>query len=55
VADIQRAYADLTARGIAFTSAPHLIFRHADGTEEWMAFFDDNEGRPLAIMAQVKA
>lgn len=55
VADIQRAYADLQARGVAFTSAPHLIFRHADGMEEWMAFFDDNEGRPLAIMAQVKA
>ena len=55
VADIQRAYADLQARGVAFTSAPHLIFRHADGMEEWMAFFDDNEGRPLAIIAQVKA
>jgi hypothetical protein len=32
-----------------------MIHRHADGTEEWMNFFEDNEGRPLAIMAQVKA
>jgi hypothetical protein len=32
----------------------HMIHRHDDGTEEWMAFFKDNEGRPLAIMAQVR-
>jgi hypothetical protein len=31
----------------------HLVHRHADGTEEWMAFLKDPEGRPLAIMSQV--
>lgn len=31
----------------------HMIHRYADGTEEWMAFFGDNEGRPLGIMCQV--
>jgi hypothetical protein len=31
-----------------------MIHRHADGTEEWMAFFKDLEGRPLAIMSKVK-
>lgn len=45
----------MAARGVAFTHAPHMIHRHDDGTEEWMAFFTDNEERPLAIMAQVKA
>ena len=55
VADIQAAHTDLTARGAVFTDAPHMIHRHEDGMEEWMAFFKDNEGRPLAIMAQVKA
>jgi DNA-binding CsgD family transcriptional regulator/catechol 2,3-dioxygenase-like lactoylglutathione lyase family enzyme len=55
VDDIHGAYAELVARGVTVTSAPHLIFRHADGTEEWMAFFEDNEGRPLAIMTQAKA
>jgi len=30
-----------------------MIFRHANGTEEWMAFFKDPEGRPLALMEQV--
>jgi hypothetical protein len=32
-----------------------MIHRHDDGVEEWMAFFQDNEGRTLAVMAQVKA
>jgi hypothetical protein len=38
---------------VAFEGAPHLIHRHADGTEEWMAFLRDNEGRLLALMSQV--
>lgn len=54
VPDIHAAHAALAARGAEFSDAPHLIHRHADGTEEWMNFFKDNEGRPLAIMAQVK-
>ena len=54
VPDIKAAYDELRARGIAFTSAPHLIHRHDDGMEEWMAFFPDLEGRALAIMSQVR-
>ncbi|HEX4857666.1 MAG TPA: LuxR C-terminal-related transcriptional regulator [Usitatibacteraceae bacterium] len=54
VADIHAAHAALKARGAEFTDAPHMIHRHADGTEEWLNFFKDNEGRPLAILAQVK-
>ncbi|HEX8241282.1 MAG TPA: LuxR C-terminal-related transcriptional regulator [Allosphingosinicella sp.] len=53
VADVHAAKADLEARGIRFSHAPHLIHRHDDGTEEWMAFFEDDEGRPLGLMAQV--
>ena len=53
VRDIRAAHAALVDRGVEFIDAPHMIHRHADGTEEWMAFFKDNEGRPLAIMAQV--
>ena len=55
VADIHAAYRDLEAKGVAFLGAPHLIHRHEDGTEEWMAFFADPEGRTLALMAQVRA
>jgi len=53
VPDIRAAHAQLREKGAAFESPPHLIHRHADGTEEWMAFFKDNEGRLLAIMSQV--
>ncbi|MBA8888648.1 DNA-binding CsgD family transcriptional regulator/catechol 2,3-dioxygenase-like lactoylglutathione lyase family enzyme [Dokdonella fugitiva] len=53
VEDIHAARDALVARGVAFVDAPHMIHRHDDGVEEWMAFFRDNEGRPLALMAQV--
>jgi catechol 2,3-dioxygenase-like lactoylglutathione lyase family enzyme len=51
--DITASHADLSRRGAVFTAAPHRIHRHADGTEEWMAFFEDDEGRPLALHALV--
>lgn len=54
VADIHAAHARLSALGVVFLGAPHLIHRHADGVEEWMAFFNDPEQRPLALMAQVR-
>ena len=55
VGDIHAAQKTLAARGAVFTHAPHMIHRHADGTEEWMAFLTDNDGRPLGIMAQAKS
>jgi DNA-binding CsgD family transcriptional regulator/catechol 2,3-dioxygenase-like lactoylglutathione lyase family enzyme len=54
VEDIRTAYDALRARGVEFAAPPHMIHRHADGTEEWLASFSDPEGRPLAIMSQVK-
>ncbi len=55
VPDIRASHAALAGRGAVFVNAPHLVHRHADGTEEWMAMFEDNEGRVLAIMAQMAA
>jgi catechol 2,3-dioxygenase-like lactoylglutathione lyase family enzyme len=55
VPDIRSAHTALAARGIEFTHVPHMIHRHDDGTEEWMAFFKDNDGRPLGIMSQVRS
>ena len=55
VDDIRLSHTALESAGVEFLNAPHLIHRHDDGTEEWMAFFKDNEGRPLAIMAQVRS
>jgi DNA-binding CsgD family transcriptional regulator/catechol 2,3-dioxygenase-like lactoylglutathione lyase family enzyme len=54
VEDIVKAHDNLRLRGVEFINAPHMIHKHADGTEEWMAFFKDPEGRPLAIMSQVR-
>jgi DNA-binding CsgD family transcriptional regulator/catechol 2,3-dioxygenase-like lactoylglutathione lyase family enzyme len=54
VTDIRTAHAELIERGVDFLGAPHMIHRHSDGTEEWMAAFNDNEGRPLAILSQVR-
>jgi catechol 2,3-dioxygenase-like lactoylglutathione lyase family enzyme len=54
VPDIQAAHEQLTARGVVFVDPPHMIFRHPDGTEEWMAFFRDLDGGTLALMSQVK-
>jgi len=55
VADILAAHDQLQSRGVEFINAPHMIHKHPDGTEEWMAFFKDLEGRTLAIMSQVKS
>ena len=49
VPDIHRATREMEDRGVTFTHAPHLIHRHADGTEEWMAFLRDSEGNLLAL------
>jgi DNA-binding CsgD family transcriptional regulator/catechol 2,3-dioxygenase-like lactoylglutathione lyase family enzyme len=52
VPDIHAAHRTLSDKGAEFVSAPHMIHRHADGSEEWMAFFNDPDGRPLALMAR---
>jgi len=54
VEDIRAAHDVLAARGVIFSAAPHMVHRHADGTEEWLAHFNDPEGRPLGLLAQVR-
>ena len=49
VDDIDAVYADLTAKGVDFRDAPHLIVKMPDH-ELWMAFFRDGEGNTLALM-----
>lgn len=53
VGDIQSAVATLRQRGVVFQAEPHLIHRHEDGTEEWMAFFADPDGNTMALMSRV--
>ena len=54
VSDIHAACDALQSRGVTFVDAPHMIFKHPDGTEEWMAFFEDCDGGMLALMSQVR-
>ncbi len=51
--DIEAAYRRLSERGVIFRGAPHMIHRHESGVEEWMAFFEDIDGKLLALMSQV--
>ncbi len=52
--DIHAAHAALGERGASLTGTPHLIHTHPDGTQEWMAFFKDDEGRDLALHSLVR-
>jgi catechol 2,3-dioxygenase-like lactoylglutathione lyase family enzyme len=54
VANIHGVQEELTARGVQFEGAPHMIHRHEDGTEEWMTFFRDPDGSLLSLMSAVK-
>jgi hypothetical protein len=54
VESIITTYEALKGRGVEFVGAPHMIHRHPDGTEEWMAFFKDPDGRLLALMSQAR-
>jgi catechol 2,3-dioxygenase-like lactoylglutathione lyase family enzyme len=51
--DIQASFRALSERGVKFQGAPHMIHRHANGVEEWMAFFEDPDGKLLGMMSQV--
>ena len=51
VADIDAEHAALSARGVSFMDAPHLIARMPDH-ELWMCFFHDPDGHTLALMSE---
>jgi catechol 2,3-dioxygenase-like lactoylglutathione lyase family enzyme len=55
VDDIHGAYRTLEARGVRFINAPHMVYRHPDGAEDWMAEFRDDADRPLALMCHAPA
>ena len=51
VENIESAVESLTAQGVNFTQAPHLIADMPDH-ELWMAFFTDPDQHTLAIMEE---
>jgi methylmalonyl-CoA/ethylmalonyl-CoA epimerase len=50
-ADISFAVGELSRRGVAFASKPHLIAK-MDDHDLWMAFFADPDGHTLALMQE---
>jgi|GEM_PF-221147 len=54
VTDINTTCATLAERGVEISNQPHLIHTHDDGSEEWMAFLKDPEGRALGLMSTVR-
>lgn len=52
--DIAAAHVALLAKGAEMTGAPHMIHKHPDGAEEWMAFFKDDEDRDLALHSLIR-
>jgi methylmalonyl-CoA/ethylmalonyl-CoA epimerase len=52
IPDIQAVYASLSAKGVAFLAAPHVVNRTAK-FELWLAEFSDPDGNQLALMDEV--
>jgi methylmalonyl-CoA/ethylmalonyl-CoA epimerase len=52
VADIQRSYEILLARGVPFEEKPALVAKLHDH-DLWMAFFRDPDNNPLVLMSEV--
>ncbi len=51
VADIEVAHSALTARGVAFSGAPHFIAAMPDH-DLWLCEFRDPDGNALALMCE---
>ena len=54
VTDMDSTVHELAAHGVELTGAPHRVHTHPDGTEEWMAFFEDGQGNTLGLLARTK-
>jgi methylmalonyl-CoA/ethylmalonyl-CoA epimerase len=54
VPDIHAAATTLEARGVKFTSQPHLVAKLPDH-ELWLAFFQDPDHNVLALMSEVRS
>jgi methylmalonyl-CoA/ethylmalonyl-CoA epimerase len=52
VADIKATHAELTARGVKFEDAPHVV-APLGANDLWMTFCHDSEGNLLALMSEV--
>lgn len=51
VTGIEDVHRDLSAKGVRFLDAPHLIARMPDH-DLWLTAFEDSEGNPMGIMEE---
>jgi predicted enzyme related to lactoylglutathione lyase len=51
VADIDAAYAAMSARGVSFPHAPHFLAPMPDH-DLWLCEFRDADGNPMALMCE---
>ena len=51
VSKIEDVHRDLSAKGVRFLDAPHMIARMPDH-ELWLAAFTDTEGNTMAVMEE---
>lgn len=51
IADIEGIHRDLSAKGVAFIDAPHMIAQMPDH-QLWLAAFTDSEGNTMAVMEE---
>ncbi|MEO5815722.1 MAG: VOC family protein [Gemmatimonadaceae bacterium] len=51
VADIDAAYATMSARGVTFVDAPHFLAPMPDH-DLWLCAFRDPDGNPMALMCE---
>jgi catechol 2,3-dioxygenase-like lactoylglutathione lyase family enzyme len=54
VADIQAAFAALTARGVPVKEPPKVIAR-VGGRDVWLGFTEDPDGHPVGLMSEVES
>ncbi len=53
VTDLQVSFVNLTEKGLAFETKPHLVASMPDH-ELWMAFFRDPDQNILALMSEIR-
>jgi methylmalonyl-CoA/ethylmalonyl-CoA epimerase len=51
VADIDAAYAEMSARGVGFVDKPHFLAPMPD-YDLWLCAFRDPDGNPMALMCE---
>ena len=54
VGDLHGETERIERAGGKVVSAAHRVHTHEDGTEEWMAFVEDPDGRPIGLMASAR-